>query len=49
MRGDSGNGTLGLKCANPESPVVALIGDGSFSYNPVLAGLVFLNNTADPS
>ena len=32
---------LGLKCVNPEKPVIALIGDGSFNYNPVLAGLGF--------
>jgi acetolactate synthase-1/2/3 large subunit len=32
---------LGLKCANPEKPVILLIGDGSFNYNPVLAALGF--------
>ena len=32
---------LGLKCANPEKPLVALIGDGSLNYNPVLAALGF--------
>src|SRR5437867_2815848 len=28
---------LGVKAAHPERPVVALIGDGSFNYNPVTA------------
>jgi acetolactate synthase I/II/III large subunit len=32
---------LGLKCVNPDKPVIALIGDGSFNYNPVLAALGF--------
>ncbi len=39
---------LGLKCANPEKPVVALIGDGSFNYNPVLAGLGFSQEYSRP-
>ena len=30
---------LGAKCAAPARPVVALIGDGSFHYNPVPAAL----------
>jgi acetolactate synthase I/II/III large subunit len=30
---------LGVKLAAPERPVVLLIGDGSFLYNPVLQGL----------
>jgi acetolactate synthase-1/2/3 large subunit len=30
---------LGVKAAAPDRPVVALIGDGTFNYNPVLAGL----------
>ena len=30
---------LGVKAARPERPVVALIGDGSFNYNPVTAAL----------
>jgi acetolactate synthase I/II/III large subunit len=29
---------LGLKLANPDRPVVTLIGDGAFLYNPVLQG-----------
>jgi acetolactate synthase I/II/III large subunit len=29
---------IGVKLANPGRPVVLVIGDGSFSYNPVLAG-----------
>jgi acetolactate synthase I/II/III large subunit len=28
--------SLGLKLANPDRPVVTLIGDGAFLYNPVL-------------
>jgi acetolactate synthase-1/2/3 large subunit len=36
----TGLGTaLGVKAAMPERPVLALIGDGSFNYNPVLAAL----------
>ncbi len=36
----TGIGTaLGVKCANPTKPVVLLIGDGTFNYNPALAGL----------
>lgn len=38
-RGGLGQGlglALGIKLARPESPVVSLIGDGSFLYNPVL-------------
>jgi acetolactate synthase-1/2/3 large subunit len=30
---------IGVKLANPDRPVVLVIGDGAFSYNPVLAGL----------
>jgi acetolactate synthase-1/2/3 large subunit len=38
----TGIGTaLGVKCANPSKPVILLIGDGSFNYNPVPAGLGF--------
>jgi acetolactate synthase-1/2/3 large subunit len=38
----TGIGTaLGVKCANPTKPVVLLIGDGTFNYNPALAGLGF--------
>jgi acetolactate synthase I/II/III large subunit len=32
---------LGMKCAAPERPVVTLIGDGTFNYNPVIAALGF--------
>jgi len=39
---------LGLKCASPERPVVALIGDGSFNYNPVLAALGFSQEYGQP-
>ncbi len=31
--------SLGIKLAKPDQPVVTLIGDGGFLYNPVLAGL----------
>ena len=30
---------IGVKLAHPDRPVVLLIGDGAFNYNPVLAGL----------
>lgn len=33
--------TLGVKAAAPKRPVVALIGDGSFNYDPALAALGF--------
>ncbi len=32
---------LGVKAAAPKRPVIALIGDGSFNYNPALAALGF--------
>lgn len=32
---------LGAKCAAPDRPVLALIGDGSFNYNPVLPAFGF--------
>jgi acetolactate synthase-1/2/3 large subunit len=32
---------LGIKCASPQKPVIALIGDGTFNYNPVVAALGF--------
>jgi acetolactate synthase I/II/III large subunit len=36
----TGTGTaLGVKSAMPDRPVVLLIGDGTFNYNPVLAAL----------
>ncbi|MDP6173661.1 MAG: thiamine pyrophosphate-dependent enzyme, partial [Rhodospirillales bacterium] len=31
--------SLGIKLANPDKPVVTLIGDGAFLYNPVLQSL----------
>ena len=38
----TGLGTaLGVKCVAAQKPVILLIGDGSFNYNPVLAGLGF--------
>ena len=38
----TGLGTaLGVKVAHPERPVVCLIGDGSFNYDPALAALGF--------
>jgi len=38
----TGLGTaLGVKAAEPRRPVIAIIGDGSFNYNPALAALGF--------
>ena len=38
----TGLGTaLGAKAAAPDRPVISLIGDGAFSYNPVMAALGF--------
>jgi acetolactate synthase-1/2/3 large subunit len=38
----TGLGTaLGVKSAAPQRPVIVLIGDGAFNYNPVLAALGF--------
>lgn len=38
----TGLGTaLGVKAAHPDKPVVLVIGDGSFNYNPGLAGFGF--------
>jgi acetolactate synthase-1/2/3 large subunit len=38
----TGLGTaLGVKIARPDRPVIALIGDGAFNYNPVMADLGF--------
>jgi acetolactate synthase-1/2/3 large subunit len=39
---------LGLKCVHPGKPVIALIGDGSFNYNPVLAALGFAQEYGRP-
>jgi thiamine pyrophosphate-dependent acetolactate synthase large subunit-like protein len=30
---------LGVKLAKPDRPVILIVGDGAFNYNPVLAGL----------
>jgi acetolactate synthase-1/2/3 large subunit len=40
---------LGLKCAAPDKPVITLIGDGTFNYNPVLAALGFSQEYGRPS
>ena len=38
----TGLGTaLGVKIARPDRPLIALIGDGAFNYNPVMAALGF--------
>jgi acetolactate synthase I/II/III large subunit len=39
---------LGIKCVSPQHPVIALIGDGSFNYNPVLAALGFAQEYRRP-
>lgn len=45
----TGLGTaLGVKAAFPARPVVAVIGDGSFNYNPVLAALGYSQEYAAP-
>lgn len=45
----TGLGTaLGVKSAFPKRPVIAVIGDGSFNYNPVLAALGFCQEHATP-
>jgi acetolactate synthase-1/2/3 large subunit len=45
----TGIGTaLGVKAANPSRTVILLIGDGSFNYNPVPAGLGFAQEYAMP-
>ncbi len=44
MNGGLGTGlgvALGVKVANPERPVVVLLGDGGFNYNPPLAAVGF--------
>jgi acetolactate synthase-1/2/3 large subunit len=40
---------LGLACAAPDDLVVALIGDGTFNYNPVLAALGFSQEYGRPT
>ena len=45
----TGIGTaLGVKSAAPDRPVIALIGDGAFHYNPVPAGLGFAQEYGMP-
>jgi acetolactate synthase-1/2/3 large subunit len=45
----TGLGTaLGVKAAAPDRTVINLIGDGSFNYNPVLAGLGFCQEHTMP-
>ncbi len=45
----TGLGTaLGVKSANPTRPVILLIGDGAFNYNPALAALGFAQEYAMP-
>ena len=45
----TGLGTaLGVKCAAPNRPVVALMGDGSFNYNPGLAAFGFMQEYGTP-
>lgn len=45
----TGLGTaLGVKIARPDRPVIALIGDGAFNYNPVLADLGFAQEYETP-
>lgn len=39
---------LGIKLAAPERPVVALVGDGAFHYNPVVSALGFAQRAALP-
>ncbi len=45
----TGLGTaLGVKIARPDRPVIALIGDGAFNYNPVLSDLGFAQEYETP-
>jgi acetolactate synthase-1/2/3 large subunit len=45
----TGLGTaLGVKCATPDRPVITLIGDGSFNYNPALAAFGFMQEYGTP-
>ncbi len=45
----TGLGTaLGVKIARPDRPVIALIGDGSLNYNPVMATLGFTQEYGTP-
>ena len=39
---------LGIKSCQPDAPVVALSGDGSLNYNPVLAALGFAQEYKRP-
>ena len=40
---------LGIKCATPKKPVVTLIGDGTFNYNPIVAALGLSQEYAYPT
>ena len=45
----TGLGTaLGVKCAAPNRPVVILIGDGLFNYNPGLAAFGYMQEYGTP-
>jgi len=45
----TGLGTaLGVKCAAPNRPVIVLIGDGAFNYNPGLAAFGFAQEYGTP-
>jgi acetolactate synthase-1/2/3 large subunit len=45
----TGLGTaLGVKSATPQRPVIVLIGDGAFNYNPVVAALGFCQEHSLP-
>ncbi|MEK9660618.1 MAG: thiamine pyrophosphate-dependent enzyme [Alphaproteobacteria bacterium] len=50
--GGLGNGlgtALGMKLAAPERPVVTLLGDGTFMYNPVVQSLAFAQHQGLPT
>jgi acetolactate synthase I/II/III large subunit len=40
---------LGIKCAAPNKPVITLIGDGTFNYNPVIAAMGLSQEYARPT
>ncbi|OGA79872.1 MAG: hypothetical protein A3G27_01960 [Betaproteobacteria bacterium RIFCSPLOWO2_12_FULL_66_14] len=40
--------SLGIKLASPDRPVVALVGDGAFLYNPVIPSLGFARDARLP-
>jgi len=39
---------LGIKVAKPDRPVLAIVGDGSFNYNPVLPAFGFVQEHGTP-